>query len=103
MRPWQWHSHTDRWKSTILNFMGTAILWNSLVLKSTKRVLFYITPSISVSLSLHQITFANDTSSLIAEDKHIFESKPTKYIVNVLKIKMTGVVQKTELVALLFC
>jgi hypothetical protein len=42
--------------------MGVAILWNSLVL-------FYITPSIPVSLRLYQITFANDTYSKIAETK----------------------------------
>lgn len=66
-----------RWKITILNSMGNDILWNS-GLKSTKPklALFYFTPSIPVSVRLYQITFANNTDSLIAEEKqttHIFQ------------------------------
>jgi len=34
--------------------MDVAILLNSLVLKSTKTALFYVTPSIPVFLRLHQ-------------------------------------------------
>ena len=51
------------------DFMGAAILWNSLVLKSTKIALFIIKPSVPVSLHQYQITFAKDTDSKIAKDK----------------------------------
>jgi hypothetical protein len=47
--------------------MGVAILWNSLVLKSTKIALFIIKPSVPISLRLYQITFAQDTDSKIAK------------------------------------
>jgi hypothetical protein len=43
--------------------MGATTFWNSLVLKSKKIALFYITLSVPVSLHLKQITFANDTDS----------------------------------------
>ena len=80
-------------------FMPTAILWNSLVLKSTQFALFYIRPSVPVSLHLCQITFANHIDcKKKAEDKqnywtttfytHIYVRNPKKYfrwVVNVLE------------------
>ena len=48
----------------ILIFVGATILWNSLVLKNTKIVLFYITSSVPICLF-----FARDPDTKIAENK----------------------------------
>jgi len=38
-------------------------------IEDRKNALFYVAPSIHVSLRLYQITFANDTYSKIGKDK----------------------------------
>jgi hypothetical protein len=79
---------------------GAAILWNSLVLKSTKIALFCITWSVPISLPIYQITFDNDTNSKTAEESkfwnnnifhtHIFGRKPKQYFRRIVEILKNG-------------
>jgi len=57
--------------------MGAAILWNSLVLKSTNTELFYITSSIPIP---KKHFLASNTDPKIAEDKQHFRTKKNPHI-----------------------
>ena len=92
--------------------MGATTFWNSLVLKSKKIALFYITLSVPVSLHLKQITFANDTDShvKIAKGKqnswntkiftHLFMEENQSNILDgsLMFWKMIGAIQKRGMV-----